>query len=377
MAHPLVYVAPDADALFDACFARLQRLLSEGFDVCVAAPDSPGLDAFRASGFRTRPLPGGGSWNVAGWIGAYLILQAEFIENPPTLVHSFGVPWAWIGSFAANRADVAAIVATVATHDLERPNHRLGQLLARMPEALLDRTPDGTSAYRTLGRWLDAYFVYHEDDMRQLIDQGAVPGEKLELILGGAGVDLETYNDRDDDLPTAEEARTQLDVPGKVRTLIAASGPWTDEALSTVRELQRRMARTHPGVGWLIVGDGPPGTKASVTSPVVLRAADVWLHVDAKDGEGADLMRAAAMATPVVAINSAAARSILVDYETGRICAPDFLFETLVETLGDPKRLRDMGIRARARATERFDRRHIDEQVLRIYDRLLTKRVRT
>lgn len=373
--HPLVYVVPDASALFEECEDRMSRLRSEGFDVCVAAPAGEGLDAFAYHGFRIRPLPGKADWNIAGWVGAYLILQAEFLENRPTLVHGFGMPWAWLTAFAAHQAEVPATFATIEQHDFTRDKSTLRRLLSALPDALSDRVGDNRGAYRLLGKWVDGYLTHHEEDLRLLSERGIVPTAKLELILGGSGVDMIRYDVFDEELPDKQRARVLQGVPPRVRTLVGIAGPWNKRTLRRFRALERELARTHPGLGFLLAGapGETPAKRVAEATPTFYRSLDVYLDLDERDSNGEELMQAAAMRVPVVAVNSPAARTVIVDFETGRIAEPDELKDVLVEVIGDPKRASDMGIRARARAEHRFDRQQIDEQILGIYDRILTR----
>lgn len=382
MPHPLVYVAPDAEAVCETFLERLDRLRGEGFDVWVAAPQGPGLDTLAYEGFRTRPLPGKADWNVPGWLGAYFILQGLFFEIRPSLVHGFGLPWAWIAAFAAHRAETAGIAVTVPSHDFSAPHPVLTALSSRLPEAIRERTPDSASAYRWLGRWTDLYFVYHEDDLQRLTTRRTVPGEKLELLLGATGVDLTRFDVHDEELLSVDEARRHLELPPSARTVLGFAGPWSETTTTAVADAARAFARTHPGVQWLVANapqtalEHLPATATEDDDEVFYRALDLYLGFAPHDAVGQALMNAAAMQVPSVAIDSPGARSVIVDHETGRVARPTDFLDTTAAVLGDGKRMRDMGVRARARAEQRFDRRQIDEQVLRAYDRILTRRTR-
>lgn len=326
--HPLVYVVPNADTLLEQCRSRLERLRTEGFAVCVAAPHSAGLDEFAREGFETRPLPGKDRWNIPGRLGAYPILQAQFLEDRPTLVHGIGAPWAWLAAYAAHRAAVPATLATVERHEFG---------------------PVHLGAYRRLASWVDRYLVHHEADLEALLSRDIVSSSKIELLLGGRGIDVAAFK--------ADQVEPAPRPTGRV-VIATRTGPH-------LRPLQQSVARRHPSVGWI---DSPLPMSAPL-----LAAADIFLSADETDVTGVDLMAAAAMGIPVISVPSPAARSVVVDFETGRIAGSAVQLSTLVdEVVGDPKRRADMGIRARARAEQRFDRHQIDEQLLRIYDRLLT-----
>ncbi len=328
--HPLVYVAPRAEDLLAECLPRLTRLRDEGFAVCIATPHTPALDDFAGHGFEVRPLPGRDRWNVAGQLAAYPILQAQFLEDRPALVHGFGAPWAWIAAYAAHRASVPAVLATIEDHDFSRPIR--------------------VRSYRKLAQWLHGYVVHHEADLRELLDREVASRHQVELLLGGRGIDLHAFAPDDEEL---------VPVPRPPRARVVLGG----RPSAGLEAVKRQVARAHPGVGWLDV-EGP------VTAPM-LATMDAFVSLDSTDAVGTDLMAAAAMRIIAVAVESAAARTVIVDHETGRIAQPDAVAKAISEVLGDPKRMADMSIRARARAEQRFDRTQIDEQLLTIYDRLL------
>lgn len=160
--HHLVYVAADADHVQRHYGARLAALRDEGFFVRIATPYSAALDRFAADGFDVRPLPGAHRYNVVGHAGALAILQGEFLEYPPTLVHGFGRPWAWVAAQAARHAGTPAVFATVERHRLHRRASRL--------------------AYRALGQWVSGYFLTRPQELDELLRLQLLPPDKLELL---------------------------------------------------------------------------------------------------------------------------------------------------------------------------------------------------
>lgn len=329
-----MYVAQDAAFLLQTCRARLERLRDEGFAVCVATPHTAALDEFAALGFEIRPLPGIDRWNVLGRLAAAPILQAHFLEQRPLLVHGFGQPWAWLAAFTAHHAQVPAVFATIDAHDFS--------------------TPLRVAAYRKLASWTDRYIVHHEQDLEGLLAREIAAPRQVELLLGGYGVDLKQFLPDDEDL--VPEAR-----PARARTVLLA------REAEDLRAVERAIARRHPEVGWL--------RHREPVSAELLAAADLYVTVDPNEAEGLSMMAAAAMRVPVVAVRSAAARAVVVDYETGRLAPdPGSLIDVLCEVIEDPKRLTDMGIRAAARAQQRFDRQQIDAQLLNVYDLALQPR---
>lgn len=331
MNRTLVIVAQSARRVLDDQLSRLERLRAEGFDVQIATPFSPALDELAGHGFDTRPLPGADAWNLPGRAAAYPILQGEWLQSPPLLVHGFESSWAYVAALAGHRAGVPAVFVTKSCHDLSHPIRR--------------------RAYRKLGQWATSYVLHHEADLHGLT--GIVPAAKLDLLLGGYGIDLTVYD------PDSEDLVPVTRPPERV-VVAARDDARTQEIMAAVR-------RRHPNVGWLLFDGIPPAA--------LLAGSDLLLEADPHDHTGFSLMAGAAMRLPCVAADSRAAQTCISDHETGRIATASKLATVVGELVGNPKRARDMGVRARARAERRFDRRQIDEQLLTIYDRALSERI--
>jgi hypothetical protein len=163
--YPLMYAAQSSTQVAEHYLPRLERLSKEGFDVHVLAADDGGFDALRRRGIFARPLPVGFSLNVAGWVGAYVIMQAYFLEQGPVLVHAFDPPMSFIAAFAARQSQVPAIFATV-------DHHVLGGLFA----------PPMAHAYGLLGQWVDKYLVTNAAEFATLSASRLIDEDKLLLV---------------------------------------------------------------------------------------------------------------------------------------------------------------------------------------------------
>ena len=368
VAHPLVFVAQHPSDIAATPVAWLDRLRSEGFDVWVSSPDVDALDEIAYEGFRVLPIPGQLERNVAAWLGAYVMLQAHFLQIRPSLVHGIGIPWAFIASFAAHRAEAAAVIATI---DRLAEPRLLSQLVDRMPGAVRRRL-EVADPHALLGSWVHACLATHEVVLARLLESNAIEGEKLELVLGGHGVDLEAFDV--DVVPTSELARQRLDVPPSARWVVGAAGPWTKACVRNLRRFEHELARTHPAAVWLAAGASEgPAALVSDRTPAFFRALDMFVALDPRDWETTAMMEAAALGVPTVAIDSPAARTVVADGRSGRIVSDDALVEVLRSLLDDPATRRELGRGALARARERFDRRHVEEQMLGVYERTLRR----
>ncbi len=407
----VVYLARSADEVARRYLGRLQRLQHEGFEVHVLAGRGPGLDVLTDHGIVARPIPVRHPHNVAGLIGAYFMIQAHLLESQPMLVHGFGHRLAGIGAFAARQADVPAVFVTMEYHWLEEDPLRLplGPMslldISGMPTSIA-RAEEGINAIvggpyrRTMHRgydWLadrvDKYLVTTEFDFQLLQDMDVVSSEKLEIAIGGPGVDLDRFSLPEEGDPQRESARRTLGLPEHWRQVVGWIGPVTrrhgaDDLIAAIGKLQT----THPSVGWLVVArDELAAGQARRLRRLERRGRVRLLEEDAEDAEivrAMDMLawfgrastphdaitQAAALAVPTVGYDTPGARSLVEHGQTGHL-----VFEgdrraaigTIAKLLTDPRYLSDLGWRARARATSRFARRDVDDQVVRMYDRVL------
>lgn len=170
--YPLMYVAKSS-AWVEARYGELlERLGAEGFVVHVLASDDGGFERLSRRGVVCKPLPVRWSANMVGLFGGYVIMQAYFLEQHPVLVHAFDQPLAWITAFAARRADVPVLVASVDRHRLLNWDKvpALEDVVAR--------------PYGLLRRKVDAYVVNSEEE-RSLVDRlGIAGGDQVEVVGG-------------------------------------------------------------------------------------------------------------------------------------------------------------------------------------------------
>ncbi len=407
-AYRVVYLARSADEVVRRHLGRLCRLRDEGFDVHVLAGDGAGLRRLEEEHISVQPIPVRSTYNAAALIGAYFIIQAYLIEHRPVLVHSFGHRLAWIGTFAARHTDVPAVFTTLEYHWLEEdPFHfPLGPIaLLGVPETV-KRAERGLNAllgapyrrsmrgaYRWLGEQVDRYIVTAEFDFQLLQDMELIPREKLEIAIGGAGVDLEEYTLSEQGDPDRQKARQTLGLPPHWRQVVGWVGPVSrrhgaDDLVAGIEALRR----THPTVGWLVVprerlADGQrrrlerlerSGFVRVVTDRTanaeLYRAMDLLAWFGRVSTPHDAIAEAAAMAVPTAGYDTPGARSIIEVGQTGHLVFEGHrreLVATIGKLLNDPNHLRELGWRARSRTQLRFSRRAVDEQILRLYDRVL------
>lgn len=406
--YVLLYVAPSATEVARRYLSRLCRLRDEGFEVHVAAGDDGGFDDLVAQGIIPRPLPLDNLINPAALAAAYLILQGHILETRPILVHSFGHQLGWISTFAAHQAETPATFVTMDFHWMEEdPLYLpLGPLATFGVPQMVRKTEDGINTalgpqfrrimragYRWLADRVDRYLVTTEFDFQLMQDLEIVAPEKLEILIGGAGVDLDRYATELDEENRGEQGRRQLGLPKSWRQVLGWVGPLSrrhgaDDLIATIEEFEH----THPALGWVVVlrddveigplrklrrlaEAGRVHIVAQGQNEVqAFRAMDLLVWIGRPSTPHDAILEAAAMAVPTVGFETPAANSFVEQGQTGVLITNEDtreLYSTLARVLGDPRGLRQLGIGARSRAGRRFDRRDVDEQVLALYDSVL------
>ena len=243
---------------------------------------------------------------------------------------------------------------------------------------------------------VDKYIVSKERDCDVLETRQLVPARKLELLIGGRGVDVDAFNPDADDMIPVEEARRAVGLPRRWRKVVGYAGSCRPDAggADLLRAIDRIGDRRRDA-GWLVAVDeetpeamrrrlaeradgGLVHLHDGAVDPCFFRALDLYAAVDHSDGGSRRPMEAQAMRVPVVAYRTAEYGSVVADGQTGRLVEigeVDGLVGTLLGLFDDPKRVRDFGRRARARSTKRFDRKHVENQILRLYDALLEEKL--
>ncbi len=405
--YRLMYVGRSSAQIERDFGARLSRLMREGFEVHVLAGADGGFAALEARGVIGKAIPVVHKLNVAGLLGAYFIVQAYFIEERPVLVHAFDDVLAWVGAFAAHRAQTEAVVATVERHAfvedpvrleidtvLPVPSRLVGALEAFSNHVADVPVRQGLMrAYAWLGDIVDKYFVINEHDFDALQRLELVPPAKLEMIIGANGVDLDQFDVTADEFPSVDQARQRLGISPTWRHVLGYRGPLTP-ARGSIDLLRciKRVGETHPSAGWLIFAEH--GEVAALVErfgryeqagqvkivrqvdddALFYRALDAFVLPSYREGAPTRLMEAAATRVGAIAYNLPATQSVIEHGQTGELVPRgdlDALIEAVRGVLDDPGRLESYGLRARARAERKFNRQHVEDQVFRMYDTVL------
>lgn len=235
-------------------------------------------------------------------------------------------------------------------------------------------------ALHLLGRWLlpraDSHRVINHAERRAYADYG-VPPDRVSVIPTPVHVGQFVREDAAG-LRASQRATLGLDIDQPV--LLWVGRPVRAKRLEVLLEVLRRLRERMPRVILLVVGDlslaatdprhvaSGLNVAASVRFlgerphhdlPGLYAAADVYVHTSAYEGLGKSMVEAAAAGLPVVSTDTAGAREIVREGETGFLVPmddPDLMVARLCDLLANPDMLQGMGRQGRAWVLQRFDR---------------------
>ncbi len=209
---------------------------------------------------------------------------------------------------------------------------------------------------------------------------------KIRLVPNG--VDLKRFAPR----PPSATVRSSLGVPPSAPIVVSIGRHVPEKGYRHLVDGAALLARTKPGVHWILVGDGElrgeleaqarrlglaphvrfAGWRDDVAE--VLALADVFVLPSESEGFGRVLVEAMAMGRPVVATNVGGIPDIVLDGETGLLVEPAdpaALASAVGALLDEPARAARLGAAGRARAESTFSLgAHVDA-VERVYDEII------
>jgi hypothetical protein len=393
-ANRLMIVARSSAQLATDRQELIARLYNEGFEVHVVAADDGGLDALARRGALICPLPGDDPAGPAMILASYLILQPYLLEHPPMLLHAMDGLLPFIATFAARQAGALAVVATL---DDLRP--LAGEPWGGLPDALAGpwlkaAGPLAERAYGWLFGQLDRAYLPSQGDLELVQARNLVDPRRVEILLGGAGVDTARF-DPDTATPSAS-TRAALQLPATWRQVIGwVVGPHdTPQDAATGCWLISQLASQQASTGWLVVpripGTPPPaGLDALIKRglvrwvepttelplPALYNAMDACVCPAHAQGPRPELLEAQAMRLAAVAHATRGNASVCKDRHTGLLTPLGdrrAMLDALCTLTRDPNGLRTLSERARPWALQRLARSAVEEQILRSYDDVIT-----
>jgi glycosyltransferase involved in cell wall biosynthesis len=383
----IIYTASSPRVFVNFFLESFAALREQGFEVACACPEEEGAELLWGAGVELIRIPQGRSPNPATAAVTLLLLTSQFIERKPLLVHSHTTTLHLLTALAARGAGVPACVATVHGH-----YHTGLELIDPVTAGLKGAMSRGY--YRALGGLVDAYLVINEAERAALA--GEAFSNKLHLIAGGVGVDLERFHPARG--PGRAEARRRLGL-GVQQAQVGFVGRLLPHKAAELLAIMDRLHAQEPTLGFVVAAlmEGDAALEAGLRAreargvplvvlrdrapsemPLIYQALDLLVLPSRREGASTVLMEAAAMGVPAVAYDIAGTRDLIEQGRTGALIPVgdvEGFVGACLDLLRAPGRREEVGARARRLAERAFSRSWSQEQVFKIYDRLLREKL--
>ena len=301
---------------------------------------------------------------------------AQFLERERIdLVHTHTVRTNLVGRIAARIVGIPVV-----THVHSHPRYDTDRLWKNLANYTLDRTTR---------RWT-ARFLCVSQHLREQFQREGVPSERLRVVPNG--IDLEYFRWSPHLAAAAENLRSALGISSETRlvSMVALFRP--RKGVEIFLEALAYIIEALPHVHGLLVGPfESPSYQSHVESYCRQLRLDSYIHfigfqedtrpafmtsdvvvLSSHWGEGMplSLLEAMALGKPVVASDIGGLSEIVQDGYTGLLVPPRdayALAQALQALLGDPQRMKAMGMRAQRFVQEHHDVKHCVRQIEKNY----------
>lgn len=347
----------------------LRTLVGMGVDVVVMAPVDDTLPRARELNVRVIPLElSAKGTNPLHDLGLVRTLVTRYRALKPDLVFHYTIKPNIYGSIAAKLAGVPCIAVTTGLgYAFVNTN-----LVARVAKVL----------YRFAFRFPREVWFLNGDDRQDFVAQRLVDPVKTQ-VLPGEGIDLAHFAPRAAGMPD-----------GKVRFLLIARMLW-DKGVGEYVEAARLVRAVYPQAVFQLLGATDVANPSAISAKQmrtwaaegvveylgttqdvrdIIARADCLVLPSYREGVPRTLLEGAAMAKPLVATKVIGCREVVVDGETGLLCAPrdaaDLArkLQHIIEMGPDARAT--MGARGRRMVEQRYDERIVIERYLEAMQRI-------
>jgi glycosyltransferase involved in cell wall biosynthesis len=347
----------------------LRTLVGMGVDVVVMAPVDDTLPRARELNVRVIPLElSAKGTNPLHDLGLVRTLATRYRALKPDLVFHYTIKPNIYGSIAAKLAGVPCIAVTTGLgYAFVNTN-----FVARVAKAL----------YRFAFRFPREVWFLNGDDRQDFVAQRLVDPVKTQ-VLPGEGIDLAHFAPRAAGMPD-----------GKVRFLLIARMLW-DKGVGEYVEAARLVRAVYPQAVFQLLGATDVANPSAISAEQmrtwaaegvieylgttqdvrdIIARADCLVLPSYREGVPRTLLEGAAMAKPLVATKVIGCREVVVDGETGLLCAPrdaaDLArkLQRIIEMGPDARAT--MGARGRRMVEQRYDERIVIERYLEAMRRI-------
>jgi len=351
----------------------VRGLMEKGHDVVLVTGPSSGpegrlLDAVSIPGLQLveeptliRP--------ICPWtdLRALHRLTSYFRRERFDVVHTHSSKAGIVGRFAAARAGTPLVVHTV---------H--GQAFHRYAPWWRNRLY--IWAERLAARRCHRILAVARAMIDQCVEARVAPREKYRVVYSGMDMQAFLSARPEPELRAALGIPPKAPVVGKIARLFELKGhEFLIQAAAAIVE-------RFPDVRFLLVGDGSlrghlenqvarsgleknfvfAGLAPPVDIPRYTALMDVLVHLSLREGLPRTVVQALAAGIPAVSFALDGAPEVVIDGETGRLCAPEdvpAVSTAVIDLLEHPEKAREMGRRGREKVREQFDWRRMADRI--------------
>jgi len=345
----------------------IKELQAHGVTVTAAAPLDECSKSLEAQGVHHIELPiGRKTLNpLSDLLLTIRLYRLYHRERPDVVFHNTIKPVIY-GSMAAHWAGVGRVLNMIPGLGYVFSGNQLSQRLLR---------PLVKQMYRHAMRNTDAVLFQNPDDRDYFVKSGLVKAGKSQVTYG-SGVDLDHFYYVDH-------------TPSNHCTFLLLGRMLWDKGVGEYVEAARRVRKRHPSTRFLLLGIIDPDNPSFIPEHVInewnkngdieflastadvrgiLEKADVVvLPSYYREGVPKSLLEAAAMGKPVITTDMPGCREAVVNNLTGLLIPArnvDALTEAMSALAADPARRLGMGREGRKLASERFDVKRVNQEIL-------------
>ncbi|MCJ8328830.1 MAG: glycosyltransferase family 4 protein [Lentisphaeria bacterium] len=302
-------------------------------------------------------------------------LERIFRRESFDVVHTHSSKAGILGRIAAKRCNIPVIVHTVHGQSFHQYQSNFKNRIFIMAE-------------RFAAKRCHRIFAVADAMIDQCVEAGIAPRTKYQTVY--SGMDLEPYlnSTRDEELAKELNISDDTFVVGKIARLFELKGHkyLIKAAAAVIEEI--------PNIKFLLIGDGIlrqelsdqieaaglkdyfifTGLVDPSEIPRYVGLMDVLVHLSLREGLARTLVQAMAAKVPVVSYKIDGAPEVVIDGETGYLCAPESdlaVSAALVKLYKDPETRKEMGIIGQDFVRIKWDWHTMVTQLEAAYEELL------
>jgi glycosyltransferase involved in cell wall biosynthesis len=360
----IVLIGPYTKSLISFRGELMKQWLAAGHEVIAMAPESGYEEEFAAMGVQFCLLPfKRANINPIGDISLLLFLIKQFQVIKPNVVFSYAIKPVIYGSVAAKLSGVDKIFSMITGLGYVFTGNSFKQNLLRLITVLL---------YRQALSFNRKVFFQNPDDITAFTSLNIVE-ECRTVLINGSGIDIDNY--------------CYTESPyDKISFLLIARLLW-DKGISEYVQAAEIIKKRHPSVKFQLLGpyDSNPSSIKSedinrwTTDNVIeylgetndvrpfLAASNVYVLPSYREGTPRSVLEAMAMGRPIITTDAPGCRETVRDGENGFLVSVknvQALAEAMEYFILHPEQIKEMGLKSRQIAEEKYDVRKVNEVII-------------